>query len=309
MASLDKQTDTALKLQLHRFTALGGPCTLRYYAPQERAAEWARLGQREALRIEAKYSRYRKDSLLSRINALAGSQQSLALDTETTGLLHYADTAYSQSDGLFDITSGVLRRAWDFKSGQPPSQAQLDALLPLIDWPAVNWQPPHISLPVAGMQLDFGGFGKEYAADQVAAVLRQAGVKHGLVDLSGDIHVIGPHADGQAWQIGIQHPRQAGAITQLALHRGALASSGDYERGFVHQGRRYSHILNPKTGWPVAGLASASVIADSCLIAGTASTCAMLQSQHEGLQWLQNLGLPFLAIDQQLALFDASGPI
>ena len=294
---------------IHRFKALGGPCTLQFYVAEGLATEIARAAENEVLRIQAKYSRYTQDSLLSRINAVAGSGQNTKVDEETQALFNYAAVAYQQSNGLFDITSGVLRRAWDFESQRPPTQSALDALLPLIDWSLVQWSGEDIALPKPGMEIDFGGFGKEYAADRTAAVLRQQGVQHGLVDLSGDIHIIGPHPDGQPWKIGIQHPRQSGAITRLSVKQGAIASSGDYERGFVHKGRRYSHILNPKTGWPVMGLASVSTIADSCLIAGTASTCAMLRKPKDGLAWLKDLGLPFLAIDQKLRLFDASGKI
>ncbi|MGJ8670082.1 MAG: FAD:protein FMN transferase [Oceanococcus sp.] len=298
-----------LTLHIHRFHALGGPCTLQFYAAAASANATALAAENEVLRIQAKYSRYTHDSVLSRINSAAGSGQIIKIDEETQALLRYAAVAYRESDGLFDISSGVLRRAWDFKSKRPPSQSALDALLPLIDWTLVQWSGEDITLPKSGMEIDFGGFGKEYAADRTAAVLRQQGIQHGLVDLSGDIHVIGPHPDGQPWTIGIQHPRQNGAITRLTVQQGAIASSGDYERGFVHRGRRYSHILNPKTGWPVLGLASVSTIADNCLIAGTASTCAMLRTPSKGLSWLKQLGLPFLAIDQQLRLFDASGRI
>ena len=260
----------------------------------------AHLAQAEVLRIHNKYSRYQDDSVVSRINATAGRPQWHTLDDETAALIDYADTVWRQSHGLFDITAGVLRKAWDFRAGKVPRQTQLDALLPLIDWPSVQWNRPRIRLPKTGMQLDFGGFGKEYAADRAAAILREQGVRHGLVDLSGDIRVLGPHGDNSPWIVGIQHPRKSGPIASLKLLSGALATSGDYERSFVHQGRRYSHILNPRSGWPVQSLASVSVLADDCLIAGTACTCAMLMGANDGLRWLRELGLPFLAVDQDM---------
>ena len=296
------------QLYTHRFVALGGPCTFKFYAADRQAEAIALAAEREVQRIHQKYSRYRPDSLISRINTAAGSAQWIALDEESQSLVHYADVAFAQSDGLFDISSGVLRRAWDFKQQRPPEQASIDALLPLIGWQKVERQKDAIRLPLRGMEIDFGGFGKEYAADRAASVLRQQQIEHGLVDLSGDIHVLGPHPDGQAWQIGIQHPRQSGAIRSIALHNGAIASSGDYERSFVFQGRRYSHILHPQTGWPVNGLASVSSVAPQCLIAGTASTCAMLQSENEGLTWLRELGLPFLAVDQKLHIYEQDSP-
>src|SRR5690606_26088574 len=111
------------------------------------------------------------------------------------------------------------------------------------------------------------------------------GIRHGLVDLAGDIRVIGPHPDGAPWQIGVQHPRAAGAIATVPLTHGAIASSGDYERGFERDGRRYSHILDPRSGWPVQGLVAVSVLAEQCLIAGTATTCALLLGADEGPPW------------------------
>lgn len=286
----------------HRFRALGGPCALHLYAEGEAVLRRAaQAGEAEALRIEAKYSRYRDDSIVSRINAAAGAE-AVEVDDETAALLDYAATAYTQSGGLFDITSGVLRRAWDFKAQRVPAQAEIDALLPLIGWAQVEWQRPCIRLPRAGMQIDFGGFGKEYAADRIAAVLRGCGIRHGLVDLAGDIHVIGAHADGTPWQIGVQHPRAEGAIATVPLSHGAIASSGDYERGFTLDGRRYSHILDPRSGWPVQGLAAVSVLADQCLIAGTAATCAMLLGAEQGPPWLAALGLPHLLVDAQMQL-------
>ena len=284
---------------------MGGPNSLQLYAVDDAQAQRAvQAAQAEVLRIEAKFSRYRDDSIVSRINAAAGSGTPVQVDDETAGLLNYAATVHEQSDGLFDITSGVLRKAWDFKAQRIPEQSELNALLPLIGWPKVQWRRPHIALPLKGMQIDFGGFGKEYAVDRAAGVLAAEGIAHGLIELGGDLRVIGPHADGSAWQVGIRHPRLAEtAIATLPLHRGAIASSGDYERYFEREGRRYSHILDPRSGWPVRdSFASVSVLADQCLIAGTATTIAMLKGRSEGGAWLAALGLPRLCIDPDLVI-------
>ncbi|MEQ1439107.1 FAD:protein FMN transferase [Fontimonas sp. SYSU GA230001] len=284
----------------HRFRALGGPCAVQIYASD--AAAVCAKAEAEALRIEAKYSRYRDDSIVAHINAAAGSGLPVEVDDETAALLDYAAIAHAQSGGLFDITSGVLRRAWDFKSRRVPAQHEIDALLPRIGWAQVRWDPPRVLLPKAGMELDFGGFGKEYAVDRVAALLLARGVRHGLVDFAGDIRVLGPHPDGSPWQVGVQHPRRAGAIATVPLSHGAIASSGDYERGFEHDGRRYCHILDPRCGWPVQGLAAVSVLADQCLIAGTACTTAMLLGADDGPRWLADLGLPHLIVRADLSL-------
>jgi thiamine biosynthesis lipoprotein len=192
-----------------------------------------------------------------------------------------------------------LRKAWDFKSGKLPSEAQLQDLLARIGWEKLDWQRPWLAFTVPGMELDFGGIGKEYAADRAATLCYEQGFCHGLVDLGGDIKVIGPPADGTAWQVGIQHPRQAESLlVALEVKHGAVASSGDYERCIVIKGRRYSHLLNPKTGWPTQGLVAVSVIAPQCLVAGSATTIAMLQ-EDAGKAWLENLGLPHVWMDAE----------
>lgn len=289
-----------MKEYKYTFTAMASPCELRLYAPSAQQAERAaELAQNEVQRIEHKYSRYRDDSIVSVINAAAG-KQAVVVDEETAALLNYADAAWQQSGGLFDITSGVLRRVWDFKSVQLPEQTAVEHLLPLVGWQQVVWNGRDITLPIPNMQLDFGGFGKEYAADAAARVCRDQGISHGLVELGGDIHAIGPHPDGSPWRIGIRHPRSPDtAVTVIPLHSGGLASSGDYERYMIVDGQRYSHLLNPKTGWPVTGnFASVSVVAPLCLIAGTGATVAMLQGEQGGA-WLEELGLPCFWVDAE----------
>jgi thiamine biosynthesis lipoprotein len=297
-----------MKARSLRFKAMGSPCQLHLHAEsQARFQEAAEAALAEVVRLERKYSRYLEDSLASRINGSAGDPNGSLLDDETASLLDYAALAFEQSGGLFDITSGVLRRAWDFRSGRLPAPEQIEALRPLVGWEKIRWQRPRLVLPLAGMQLDFGGYVKEYAADRVAALCRDLGLRHGLVDLGGDLAAIGPHPDGSPWRVGIRHPRATGgAIASVALSAGGIATSGDYERCLVVDGKRYAHLLNPKTGWPVAGLASVTVAASHCLIAGTASTIAMLKGSRGGPAWLDRLGLPNLRVDAGGAL---SGPL
>ena len=261
----------------------------------------------EVRRIEAKYTRYRDDSIVSRINAAAGARTPVEVDAETAALLDFAAQLHASSDGLFDITSGVLRRAWDFRAGRVPEPAALAELLPLIGWAQVEWQGQRMRLPRAGMEIDFGGFGKEYAADRAMAVLAASGQGHGFVNLGGDIRVLGPRADGSAWRFGIQHPRRCEAtIASVDMREGALASSGDYERFFELDGRRYCHILDPRTGWPVTSWTSISVTAPACAAAGALSTIAMLKGP-QALAFLATQGATSLAIDTSMRSFQ-SGP-
>ncbi len=251
--------------------------------------------------LEQQFSRYRADSWLAQVNAAAGTGQAISQTPMSLAWVRYADQAYWQSDGLFDATAGVLRLAWDFKRGLLPTQQQIDAILPLIGWSQVQWNEREIYLPLKGMQLDFGGFGKEYAADYAAAQCRALGIAHGLVDFGGDLAVIGRHPDEQPWKVGLRDPWQANrALCQLTLSAGGLATSGLYERCIRTATKCYGHILHPRTGWPVdATWASVSVLAPQCLVAGTLSTVSLLQSAVEARQWLDQAQLPYLLVDAQ----------
>jgi len=297
-----------MELLQHWFTAMGGPCEFQLGTSTAGQARIAfGMAEHEVRRIEAKYSRYRPDSLLSRINAHAGGDW-LDCDDETLHLLEVAHRLHEDSGGLFDATSGVLRRAWRFDgSAQAPDDQTLAPLLALVGWGGVQRRGREVRLAKAGMELDFGGFGKEYAVDRVATLLQKAGVAHGLVNLSGDIRVWGGRPGGQPWNLGIQHPRQTGALlASLPLQSGALATSGDYERYFIDaSGKRHCHILHPMTGRPACHWRSVSVVAPLALMAGGLSTCAMLMGEAAG-SWLAQQPVDFLAIDENGSRFSSN---
>ena len=276
------------------FFSMGGEGCLYLYGDGAGDVAAAALGEIE--RIEAKYSRYRADSELARINHAARQGGSVALDEETALLLRYAFACHHNSQGLFDVTSGVLRQAWNFSAGQLPEQSEIERLLAYVGLHRVQWDDPVLSFPVAGMELDFGGIGKEYAADRAADVCTAAGVRGGLVDLGGDIRIVGPHPDGSPWRVDIRDPRQPDqGAASFFLAQGAIATSGDYERYMDVAGQRYCHILNPSTGWPAQGMASVSVVAESCLVAGSLASIAMLKGT-QAPAWLKRLGCRHLWI-------------
>lgn len=265
---------------------------------------------KEVNRIETKYSRYLPNSVVGRINSVAGIEH-VDVDEETINLLEFANSLYVTSGGLFDITAGVLNRAWDFKARRIPTLAAVEQSLSLVGWRSVVRSGSTIKLPDAGMQLDFGGFGKEYAADRAAQVLYGLGVRHGYVNLAGDMSFVGPKPDGSPWIIGIQHPRQPGAvIASIPMLQGGLASSGDYERYFECDGKRFCHILRPDTGYPVSYWQSVSVIAPNAVTAGAYSTIAMLK-EADGLKFLKSTELQYLAVDQQgrIHSYDTVAPV
>ncbi len=281
-----------MRFSHYPFSAMGSPCELQFYAENEVVSQ--KVAQKiisDIKRLECKYSRYRSDSFLSKINQVAALGGSLSIDEETAGLLNYAQTCYALSDGLFDITSGILRQAWQFDTLVLPDDKIIQSLLKKIGWQKLQVENSILSFLQAEMELDFGGIVKEYAADRASTLCLNAGILHGIINLGGDIKIIGAHPDGKPWRVGIQHPRDKTKIWKVVkLKRGALASSGDYERCMVIDGVRYGHILNPKTGYPVRHLAAVSVVADLCVVAGSAATIAILK-EKEGEKWLKSLGL------------------
>jgi len=287
-----------MRLFRFAFRAMASEHEIQLCAASEAAARRAaRAAIADVQRIEAKYSRYLPDSVTTTINRAAG-RDPVAIDAETAALLRYADSCYRLSGGAFDITSGILRRAWDFKRKPPklPSQAEIDAILPSIGWDAVQWNEHSVRLPRAGMEIDFGGIGKEYAADRAMTLCVDRGVPAALVNLGGDVRVGGPQADGSPWRIGIRDPRREdAAIAMVELTSGAVATSGDYERFIEVDGRRYCHILDPRTGMPVSTWRSASVIAPLCIVAGSCATLAML-SGDRAEAFLQEQGHPYLLV-------------
>ena len=178
-----------------------------------------------------------------------------------------------------------------------PEAAILSPLLGLIGWQGVERKGNVVRLTKAGMELDFGGFGKEYAADRAATLLYSQGVRHGYVNLAGDIRVVGPKPDGGPWMIGIQDPRhKGGIIASIPLSAGALATSGDYERYFDLDGHRYCHILHPRSGYPVTFWQSVTVVAPLAITAGSCTTIAMLK-EADALSFLDDSGMGYLAVD------------
>lgn len=274
------------------FGAMGSPCELQFYSPTPQFAQ--KVAQQiitDIHRLEQKYSRYRADSFLSKINHIALTGGTIAIDDETAELLNYARTCYELSDGLFDITSGILREAWQFDSGILPDDKTIEKLLRRIGFEYLHIENRTLTYSQAQMELDFGGIVKEYAADRAATLCENLGISHGMINLGGDIKIIGSHPDKKAWRIGIQHPRNKTQIWKtIKLKSGALASSGDYERCMIIDGIRYGHILNPKTGYPVKQISAVSVIADLCVVAGSSATIAMLK-EKEGEKWLKSLGV------------------
>jgi thiamine biosynthesis lipoprotein len=260
-----------------QFTAMASPCVVLVDTPdQALGAEVGEIVKTEAVRIEAKFSRYRP-SVVTHINEHAG--RPVEVDAETAGLIDYAALCYRLSEGRFDITSGVLRRAWKFDgSGLAPTEDQVRDALRFVGWQRVIWRKPTLQL-AAGMEIDFGGIGKEYAVDRALELAKAHSSAAVLVNLGGDLRVSGPRQDGSVWRVAIEDVDRAGsAAGLLELAHGALATSGDAHRHVLKNGVRYGHILNPQTGWPLVDAPrSVTVHADTCTEAGLLAKLALLR--------------------------------
>jgi thiamine biosynthesis lipoprotein len=256
---------------------MASPCEVLLDTPDEACARAAAAAAvAEARRIESKYSRYRADSVLSQLNARAGTTETV--DDETASLLDFAQTCHELSNGLFDVTSGILRHAWKFDgSHRVPAQSDIDALLTRVGFQKLRWQRPYLTLR-PGMELDFGGICKEYAVDRALAAVKARFDGAALVNFGGDLCASGVPASGP-WSVGVERPdTDRDARLLLELSQGGLATSGDTHRFLVRDGVRYGHILDPRNGWPVHGAPrSVTVAAPSCTQAGMLSTFAMLR--------------------------------
>jgi len=259
------------------FRAMANPCeVLIETTSKKEARNLGKISRDEAQRIEAKYSRYIDDNIVHKINHSNGA--TIDVDDETARLLDFANQCFELSDGLFDITSGVLRRAWKFDgSDNIPNDSEIKKLLPLVGWDKVGWCDKQFTLP-KDMQIDFGGIGKEYAVDRVVDLLRSTSDAPFLVNFGGDLHASKEPQMRRAWSVGIEAMRKTGvAVKTIELQRGALTTSGDATRFLKKDGIRFGHVLNPKTGWPaIDAPASVTVAGNSCTESGVLSTLALL---------------------------------
>ena len=289
----------------HQCKVMGGPAQV-FLGHKNPKLSYATLQKvlDELQRIERKFSFYIDSSLVSLINKSAGTKRTVAIDDEFASLLHFADTLYSESDGVFDPTAGILKDVWKLDRTSLPDDGELTEILRCVGWKKFNWSSHSAQLSVRGMKIDLGGIVKEYAVDSASKILRDSKIGSALVDLAGDISLIGSRPDGSPWEVSVRHPRLSKkAVTVLRLSDISIATSGDYERALIVNGKRYSHLINPKTGWPIDGLISCTVISEQCLIAGGSASTALLKKTSEGIEWLEDIGLPYLAIDPSLKVY------
>jgi thiamine biosynthesis lipoprotein len=273
----------------HRWTALGTTCEVQFACADDALAARFETGAAAWVAdFEARYSRFRPDSVIGRINAAAGREW-VEIDAEMEQLLDFCASVHFLTQGTLDVTATPVLRLWDYKAAAPrvPTDAEVAAALRLVGWAKVQRVPGRVFLPEPGMALDFGGWGKEYAVDAVAALARSLGITRALVDFGHDLHAVGAAPGKPGWHVGLEDPANPTGPCRgsLAAADLAVASSGDYLRGFTVGGRRYGHIIDPRTGRPVAnGCRQATVVAPTCLQAGVLSTTLFILGPEAGLR-------------------------
>jgi thiamine biosynthesis lipoprotein len=271
------------------FRALGTGCLIQFrHSGDKTARQFITSALNWLTAFEAKFSRFRPDSIISRINEAAGREW-IEVDAETEQLLDLAADLHRVTDGILDPTMLPLLRVWDWKTVhlKLPEKAAIKAALALTGFHKIQRKPGQVFLPQVGMGLDFGGFGKEFAVDQLVRIAREHGIQDALIDLGRDLYAIGGNGQHPFWHVGLEDARHPGTCWGgLAVSDFGVAASGDGIRRFEYNGLRYGHILDPRTGWPVAnGMRGVSVIAPTCLQAGIYSTAIFVLGPKHGLRF------------------------
>ena len=285
------QTRVERELTHLTFQAMGTQCRASFAAPSPQAGRnfTAQLLDWVA-EFESTYSRFLPESVVSRINQNAGIAW-VEIDPNTERLLALCAEMNFLTRGVFDPTALPLIQLWNWKAAPPviPTADEIKSTLQKVGWRKVQRRPGAIFLPEPGMALDLGGIGKEYAVDMAIQLAVQSGVADVLIDFGQDLKVHGIPPGRPAWHIGLEDPLNPGKCwTGLAVLNAAVASSGDYFRRFELNGRRYGHILDPRTGYPVDnGCRAVSVIAPNCTIAGILSTAAFVLGAKDGLALIE----------------------
>lgn len=276
----------------HRFAALGTSCDLQCAATgRDEAQAFFSEAESWVQRFDAHYSRFKPDSRVSIINANAGTGNWCEVDAEMDRMLDLCGALHAFTRGILDPTIGPLLRLWDYRQVpvRLPDASAVARTRTLVGWEKVQRRPGAVRLPLPGMSLDLGGWGKEYAVDKVAEIARRRGIDSALIDFGHDVFALGQPIGRPAWHVGLEDPRNPGQHRgSLALRDRAAAGSGDYRRGFTVGGRRYGHILDPRSGSPVDNQCIQVIItASSCLQAGALATAAFVLGPEAGLRLIQ----------------------
>lgn len=249
--------------------------------------EASKIAFKEMQRVENVFSQYLPDSAISHLNKTGF----LNSNYEIVSLLKYAKEFYSITNKRFDVSVGSVSRLWKtaFADKKLPSEAEIKDALKSVGFKNIYFdEKNNIKLKKPGIELDFGAIAKGYAIDAAVKELLRNGIDSAIVNASGNMYCIGTRF-GRPWKIGVRDPRGQALMGGLELKDIAVASSGDYEQYVFSNGKRYSHIVDPLTGYPVdTDVASVTVVAKSAMLADAVGTCIFLLGKDEGTRIFKN---------------------
>jgi thiamine biosynthesis lipoprotein len=281
--------------------AMGTVIEITLIGDDEEAANKAALQAfQEIKRIETLMSPWLDSSDVARTNRSAGKEW-VKVSPETVEVIRKAQEISELSEGGFDITVGPLTGLWRKAREQkiPPSAEEMKEKLDLVNFKNIEVdQEGRVFLKKKGMAIDLGGIAKGYGVDRAFDVLRSLGYKKLIVNAGGDLRV-GGLKDNQAWSIGIQNPRESKKIlTRISVSDMAVATSGDYEKFFIYEGKRYHHIFNPKNGFPTEGCQSVTIVTKDCITADGLATAVFVLGPEKGYSLCRKLdGVECLIVD------------
>ena len=296
-----------MMMQRKRLHCFGSSCQLTVSATPVEAEALIDLAIAELARVEAKFSVFDPQSVISQVNQAAGTGSVTALDAEARSLFDFVAALWVESNHLFDPTTRLLQDCYDDNGKLKATQEQIKAMVRLVGWNKLQLDDDGAYLPDKGMLIDLNSCIRPYAIDSVRKRLVKEGVEHALLELDHDAVTIGKQADGANWLLGLRHPHgRRTAINRVKLNNRGFAMRGDFERRISFEGENFGRGLSPVDGFPVPGMLSVSVIADTCLNACGAASIARLKTEQAAVNWLDRLGLPWMAIDRQL---NCHGPL
>lgn len=256
---------------------------------ERRAHDAVAAAYEEIRRIEALLSRYHPESQIYTINKHAG-ERAVEVDRETARIVRRSLQYAELTHGAFDITIGPVIDLWGIgtEHERVPSVAKLQAVLEYVDYRKIEIRgEQEIRLLSPGMKLDLGGVAKGYGIDRAIDVLQRHGITSALINAGGDIRCLGTKPDGTPWRIGIKHPRESGILGVIQLEEMAVATSGDYERGFFQNHIRFHHLFEPHTGTPARGSQSVTILAKTAEFADVFATAAFIMGPQRGLEFIE----------------------
>ena len=268
---------------------MGGPCEIKFYCANDKTAkEIIETIDNELVRLDSLLNYFSEKSLVSALNR----DSKIEASQDITYLFILSDSVSKLTDGLFDISIAPLMEMWGFYKGASriPDATEIERTKNLVDYQKIQIKNDSIIIPKK-MKIDLGGIAQGYAADRVGIILRRHHIKSAIINIGGEVLLTGRSSQDRPWRIGIKNPRGEGIVETIELENGAVSTSGDYEKFFIIDNKRYPHIINPKTGFPALNFASVTIFAKETAFADAMATAMAIMGPEKGIRFLDSLGI------------------